>query len=388
MRLVPFIAAILLAACARADEINPDAAADADANANADADAPTGVDATVGAACPDGQVATAITAGDELTCTSVAGAAAAAVRSRCSVYLGHRDNCTGCTDAPAKWSASGTLACTAGPGNLCVAAALDSPSALVRLGTVDLDGNVNGDDKLYTTLHCLAEPSTPSPAPCQAGWALTGRSGDRWTCGSLAETAVEYLRSQCSIYLGWQDGCDGCTTPPTKWGRASDTSCENGAGDNNTCTTATLGAETVRLFGLNTAGDVDGNDKLHLALACAATTISPPTRTQTACPPGQFVRAIDADGFLECVDPDAAVAAYVDTRCSLFFGWRDSCDACTAGPTKWGMLGPSSCTTSGGVDDTCTAMSLGGRTVQMYGLSTDGNVNGDDTLYAGLRCDL
>ena len=51
----------------------------------------------------------------------------------------------------------------------------------------------------------------------------------------------------------------------------------------------------MRLFGLNTGGDVDGNDKLHLAVACAPPTTSPPTRSQTLCPPGQFVRAIAAD---------------------------------------------------------------------------------------------
>jgi hypothetical protein len=32
-------------------------------------------------------------------------------------------------------------------------------------------------------------------------------------------------------------------------------------------------------------------------------------------------------------------------------------------------------------------MTLGGATVQMFGLNTDGDVNGDDTLYVGLRCD-
>jgi hypothetical protein len=31
-------------------------------------------------------------------------------------------------------------------------------------------------------------------------------------------------------------------------------------------------------------------------------------------------------------------------------------------------------------------MTLGTATVQMFGLSPDGNVNGDDTLYIGFRC--
>ena len=385
MRLAPYAAVLLLlVACAETNETGPDA------STTADDDASTGVDAAATAACPDGEVATAITASGELTCTSVAAVAAAAMRSRCSVYLGHRDSCTGCSDPPAKWSTSGSQSCSAGvgAGNMCVDATLDDPSSAVRLATIDLDGDVNNDDKLYATLHCATGPRTSAPAPCPEGSAITGWSGDHWTCTSLAEMAVGYARSQCSIYLGWQDSCDGCVRPPTKWGYANDTSCRNGAGDNNTCTPATLGGETVMLCGLNTRGDVDGNDKLHVAFDCAAPTTSPPTRSQTLCPPGQFVRAIQADGFFECVDPDAIIATYVQTRCSLFFGWRDSCNACTAAPTKWGKVGHRSCATGGGVDDTCTAMALDGTNLEMFGLSPDGNVNGDDTLYAALRCDL
>jgi len=33
-------------------------------------------------------------------------------------------------------------------------------------------------------------------------------------------------------------------------------------------------------------------------------------------------------------------------------------------------------------------MALDGTNLEMFGLSPDGNVNGDDTLYAALRCDL
>ncbi|HVY49813.1 MAG TPA: hypothetical protein VHB21_28155, partial [Minicystis sp.] len=72
----------------------------------------------------------------------------------------------------------------------------------------------------------------------------------------------------CNVYFGWQDSCDGCTTAPTKWGYASDTGCTNGAGANDTCTVASLGGQTVQLFGLNTGGDVDDNDKLHVGFVC------------------------------------------------------------------------------------------------------------------------
>ena len=55
---------------------------------------------------------------------------------------------------------------------------------------------------------------------------------------------------------------------PEKWGRTNATICENGMGGNNTCQTATLGTETVQLFGLNTEGDVNGDDKFYVGLLC------------------------------------------------------------------------------------------------------------------------
>lgn len=386
-----FASAVLLAstcvACARANE--GAGVVDAAVDALAIDSPPPGIDAPAVATCPAGQVATSVSAGGELTCTTVDGAAAAAIRGRCSVYTGWRDSCTGCTTPPSKWSASGPLACSpgVGAGNTCLAATLDVPTQPVQLATLDLDGDVNDDDKLYTTLHCQTSTSTPVPAPCPAGTAITGRAGDGWTCAPIADAVIGYVRSHCSIYLGWQDGCDACTLPPTRWGHASDTTCVNGAGASNTCITTVLGGENVQLFGLNTGGDVDGNDKLHLGLACTPPATTPGS-APTMCPAGQFVAGTNIDGSLDCVDPAAAVAAYIDQKCALFFGWRDSCDACTFGPTKWGRTGTTACINGLGADNSCTPMTLGGTSVQMFGLSTDGDVNDDDTLYVGLRCDL
>ena len=102
---------------------------------------------------------------------------------------------------------------------------------------------------------------------------------------------------------------------------------------------------------------------------------------------GREVIGTNADGSFQCADPAATFAAYVGAHCSLFLGWHDSCDACTEAPTKWGQVGTGSCANGAGADDTCTEMNLGDATVQMFGLSTDGDVNDDDTLYIGLRCD-
>jgi len=391
VRFVPGAAILIVTTCLSCASANEGGGGGIDAahDAAATDSAPPGTDAAAVAMCPADQVATSVSPGGELTCTTVDDAAATAIRTRCSVYLGWSDSCTGCTNPPSKWSANGPVACSpgVGTGNTCLAATLDVPTQPVQLATVDLDGNVNDDDKLYTTLHCQTSTSTPSPAPCPSGSAITGRSGNGWSCAPIADAVIGYMRTHCSIYLGWQDSCDACTLPPAKWGHANDTDCVNGVGVNNTCITTTLGSETVKLFGLNTGGDVDGNDKLHLGLACTPPTTQPGS-SPNECPAGQFVAGTNIDGSLDCVDPSAAVASYIDSKCSLFFGWRDSCDACTTGPSKWGRTGTSACINGVGADDSCTAMSLGGATVQMFGLNTDGDVNGDDTLYVGLRCEL
>jgi hypothetical protein len=68
--------------------------------------------------------------------------------------------------------------------------------------------------------------------------------------------------------MGWRDGCNGCTTPPTKWGRVSHAGCENGTGADNTCASTPLDGASVQLFGLNIDGDVDDNDKFYVGMAC------------------------------------------------------------------------------------------------------------------------
>ncbi|MCA9624602.1 MAG: hypothetical protein KC731_36510, partial [Myxococcales bacterium] len=65
-----------------------------------------------------------------------------------------------------------------------------------------------------------------------------------------------------------RDSCTGCTTAPSRWGRVRSGGCDNGLGSTNTCTTATLGTATLHLFGLNTGGDVNDDDKFHFGWSC------------------------------------------------------------------------------------------------------------------------
>ena len=162
--------------------------------------------------------------------------------------------------------------------------------------------------------------------------------------------------------------------------------CTIGLGDTGTCTAPMLGDKAVQLFGLNTGGDVDGNDKLYLALHCDDPAMGS-TSTKGTCPPGQLVTSIAEDGQVGCESPAKVVAEYFDAHCTAYFGWRDGCNGCADPPDKWGRVRHGFCTNDNGVDNTCTQTILGGKTLEMFGLNTDGDVNDDDKLYLGFRCD-
>ena len=76
------------------------------------------------------------------------------------------------------------------------------------------------------------------------------------------------FRNHCSLFYGWRDGCNACTNAPTKWGRVQDGSCALGSGQDDTCITMDIAGQPVHLYGLNTDGMVDGNDKFYMALEC------------------------------------------------------------------------------------------------------------------------
>jgi hypothetical protein len=379
MRAGRFASLIFVAACAAAGEGVSD-------NDGGRRDGASDSSVPTSEACPPGEFATHVTSAGLVSCTPIDSLTRTALGEHCTAYLGWRDNCDGCMTAPAKWGGASTIGCKPGVGanNTCTMPTLGGTT--LHLFGVDLEGDMDGNDKLYAGLGCSADASENGVGPCPAGQLVDGFNGTAWTCSSLAKTAIAFVRASCSIYLGWQDGCDGCTTAPTKWGQTSDATCANGTGADNTCIAPTpFGTESIRLFGLSPDGDVDGNDKLHVALRCEPPPQSIETQT-TVCPAGHYVSATMPNGSFRCESVNPIIARYFADHCTLYFGWHDGCDGCLTPPTKWGKVRDGACANGIGADSTCGKFTLG-ASIDMFGLSPDGDVDGNDMLYVGLHCD-
>ena len=213
---------------------------------------------------------------------------------------------------------------------------------------------------------------------CAAGELAVSVVDGRVVCATTASTTQTALDASCSVYFGWRDHCDGCSSPPVKWGNVGGSRCVTGIGANDTCTMQPLGDETIQLFGLNTDGDVDSNDKFYASLHCV-----PPMAPHrpAPCSAGYFL-----NGTSTCAPFDVTVVDFIRSHCTVYFGWQDSCSGCLNAPTKWGYASDASCQHSGGGDSTCSSAVLGDQTINLFGLSPDGNVDGNDKLHLGLRC--
>ena len=364
----------MFAACANASGDKPD-------GGNTDG---AGGDGGASSHCNPGEFATNV-AGGQVTCMSIEAATRGAVDDHCSLYAGWQDSCDGCTTQPTKWGYAGGDRCINGVGgdNTCTMPNLGG--ATVRLFGLNTDGNVNGDDKLHTSLHCIGANPSGAVAPCPMGEFVTGTNGTTIRCAPLATAVVDYVKTQCQIYTGWQDGCDGCVNPPVKWGHSGDAGCVNGIGTDSTCAEFSLDSQMVKLFGLNPDGDVDGNDKLHIGMRCAPG-MPAMTTTTTMCPAGQFVVGTATDGSFQCESPAPTIETHVAARCNIYLGWSDNCNGCTTPPSKWGRAKIGACANGVGGDNTCTTFTLGGDQIAMFGLNTDGDVDGNDTFFFGLTC--
>jgi hypothetical protein len=159
--------------------------------------------------------------------------------------------------------------------------------------------------------------------------------------------------------------------------------CSSGVGD--TCAQVTLGSEAVQLASFSTEGAVGEDDKFYVGLRCDDVTSSETIAIGT-CSPGEFAVGLEADGSLVCRGLSETAMTVFRNHCSLFYGWRDGCDACTDAPSKWGKVKDGNCALGGGQDDTCTTMEIAGQQVDLFGLNTDGNVDGNDKFYFAFEC--
>jgi hypothetical protein len=213
---------------------------------------------------------------------------------------------------------------------------------------------------------------------------MTGFSGDNTiACAPLDALTKTQVNAGCSIYAGWRDTCDACLLPPDKWGQVSGKACANGSGVDNTCSTFSLGGQSIGMFGLNPDGDVDGADKLYLTLHCTA---GESTSQKGLCAADELVTGVSS-GSVTCTKASAAVLGFVRSSCSVYYGISDGCIGCGTPPTKWGFAGDSGCQNGEGADSTCIKATLGGESLNLFGLNPDGDVDNTDTIFVGLHCE-
>lgn len=336
--------------------------------------------------CPTGQFAIGFNTSGVIQCATLNQLALEAVHSRCRVYYGWRDGCTACTTAPAKWGVTNQTECTNGAGanNTCTLQTLGVDA--VNMFGLNTEGDVDGNDKFYYGMHCDDAPggTVTATGACPAGHYITSLNSDgSFVCTAAAPSVVSYVRGQCSLYAGWIDGCDGCTTSPTSAGWVRQGACSSVAGANNNCTDYNLGGTVVRMFGMNTGGDVDGNDQFRIGFYCNPIADAP--MTAASCPANQLATGVSG-GNVTCNLAFAQADDYVRTSCWAYTGWRDGCTACSTVPAKWGRASSTNCQNGTGADFSCGTYTLGGVTLPMFGLNTDGDVDGNDKFHIGLRC--
>lgn len=199
------------------------------------------------------------------------------------------------------------------------------------------------------------------------------------TCAPLDAEASLALRSGCGVISGWRNVCDaGCTTGPDKWGAVTTDACDPN-GSNVTCDVEDLGGTQVRLLGVEMDFSVDGNDRFYAGFGCLAG-----NSDVSGCGASARVTGY-AGGVATCTNVEGAIRDYVRDHCRVVSGWRDGCNGCTDPPSKWGTAGNGVCTQGAG--NTCGIHDLDGTQFYLTSFDADGDVNGDDTFYWGLRCD-
>lgn len=268
---------------------------------------------------------------------------------------------------------------------LFAACAGDAEETSPTDATTSAGGMGTGGEAVTTTTATGGAPPMLTPQSCPDGtYAVALGEDGMLTCAAFDGDVAAAVDSECEIYFGWRDSCNACTAGPSKYGKVSGHACENIAGADNTCTTPTLGAAAVNLFGLNTDGDVDGNDMFYTSLYCRRTGETP---LAGPCEAGEHAVGVEVDGSVACMPTSAIVAEYVRDHCTVYFGWRDSCNGCPDPPSKWGSQRDADCAIGAGADNTCGVPFVDDQWIAHIGINTDGDVDDNDTFFIGLSCD-
>jgi hypothetical protein len=138
---------------------------------------------------------------------------------------------------------------------------------LIVDGTLFGDGSGLDNVDAATLLGNAPADFASSDQACGAGSYVSAVAAN----GDLVCSPVsDYLNQNCYVYFGWRDACDGCTSAPTKWGRVAGSDCTLGIGADSSCQLSTLDSVSVNLLGLNTDGEVAGDDKFYVGFRCFA----------------------------------------------------------------------------------------------------------------------
>lgn len=340
-------------------------------------------------ACPQGEFVVGRKGDGTIICQGVGPALATVFHNQCTLFWGWRNACEDCGNPPEKWGLTKPNLCALGPGddNECIGAT--DASQTIQLFALNTDGSVNGDDTFYIGIHCAPSGKTPTISKTSGQCAkrhFVSKYGELgMDCASADSALSTYIINSLSIYFGWRDSCTGCSDPPNKWGVVSPLKCSLGAGSDSGCISAKLNNKTVQLLALNLDGDVNNDDKFYVGTHWKPAKALP-TQTASACPAGQFVTKVFADGTVECRNLAPAAQDFAESRCPLYFGWRGNCESCGQAPAKWGRARGTSCSLIAGSNSGCSTATLAGTQVELLGINTDGNVDDNDVFYAGMKC--
>ncbi len=231
-------------------------------------------------------------------------------------------------------NANGTLLC--GDGNVDYAARAGEANSF---GGVGPNGYVRSDQSCPASQIVLGVNADGTLMCAEGAVALADKSADADALGGVPASGYVRANQRCPA------------------GQVA-----NGLNPNGTLSCAGVNTDAATLGGIAASGFV---------------------RSNQSCPAGSVLAGFSATGAPQCT----SLGSYINANCTLYFGWRDTCDGCTSGPAKVGSVTGNDCTNLAGSNGTCISADLGSdRGVRMLGINTDGDVNEDDKFFIGIRC--